>query len=361
METPETLADVLAACRSGFDPRILDRDALRLMAPSARTLPPSAARYMGLEMRLDPTGAAPDLCVGLTRGGAVLRDLAARARRAGAPEPGSAEAVAAAAAARRALWARRASMTYLEYDTPARPGSPPARPGVFAGLPAGAAAPGRGPRGELVRIAAGSLPRTCGMNPGAGLRRAVAAFAARVPAGCGILNTGVFPARSRESVRMVVSDMDPDRVRNLFAGGAAAAAGRGAAALLESLGGLPAGAGLSVDVPEPPGGPRVGLELFCGAADGRWAAARAADWHPLLRELVRRGPADADRVDAVLGWFGRLPMFTRFGPVVLARGLNHVKVVFAPEPTAVKAYGGLAILPRIGAAEAAPARERGRA
>ena len=354
MDETGSLAAVLAGCAAAFDPGMIDGPAMRRIGRVAERLPASAAAYMGFELPLGRCAGKPDLCVGLTAGGRAVKEIAEGGprRRGGRPD-GLAAAVATAAMERTELWARRATLTILEYDTPSDLTAAVGPPAVFATLPAGGRAPGRGADGELVDIAAASLPRTCGMAPPRGTRAAVAALIGRVPPRCGILNTGVFPARSAETVRLVVSDMDPDRIRRLLDGTAAERSGRSAARMLAGLGGRVTAAGVSVDVLPGGIGPRVGLELFCGAADGRWHAARASDWAGLVEALSGAGLAGGNAA-AALTWFGRTRMFTRAGPVVVHRGLNHLKVVCEGGPTGVKAYGGLAVLPWTGAGAARP-------
>lgn len=85
--------------------------------------------------------------------------------------------------------------------------------------------------------------------------------------------------------------------------------------------------------------PRIGIECYLHhgnrtRVDGRWTE--------FLDLLVARGMCRPDKRDALLRWPGQTS--ARFlWPVTVARGLNHIKLVYQPgHPTQAKAYFGFA-------------------
>ncbi len=350
--TAVSLRPVLAGLQPIIPAGMLSGPGLDRVLSVADRLPAVAAGYMGFELRLDRPDPAADLCAAFYPGGPLAGWLSSSGRgaRPGTP-PAALGGFADRYTRREAAWARASRLAILEYDAA---DDPPADglPGVFLifarPLPIrGRAAPG------VAAAAAGGLPGALGLPALPAVRPRVEGVLSAFGDSALVSNVGVFPARSRDSVRLVFAGLNPSSVPGmLLAAGWPGPSGEITRALGD-FGGLVRSLGLSLDVDASGVGPRAGLELFAGPPDG-WAEDSPSDWTPLLDRLEALGLCLPAKADALRGWTGRSRVFTSWGVRVACRGVNHVKITFGVGAPSVKAYVGLALLDPAGGGPAGP-------
>ena len=98
-------------------------------------------------------------------------------------------------------------------------------------------------------------------------------------------------------------------------------------------------------------GERLGVEVH--VSDGRrswieggWSASTLAVWRPVFDALVSSGRCVRAKAAALLSLDGPWTLGTGFGPLTMGGGINHLKLVFARETVAVKAYPAFGLLGR---------------
>ena len=341
--TAVPLRPVLAGLQPIIPAGMLSGPGLDRVLSVADRLPAVAAGYMGFELRLDRPEPAADLCAALYPGGPLAGWLSSSGRRA---RPGTPLAALGGFAdrytRREAAWARASRLAILEYDAA---DDPPADglPGVFLifarPLPIrGTAAAG------VAAAAADGLPGALGLPALSAVRPRVEAVLSAFADSALVSNVGVFPARSRDSVRLVFAGLNPSSVPGMLpAAGWPGPSGEIRRALGD-FGGLVRSLGLSLDVDASGVGPRTGLEFFAGPPGGAWAEGSPSDWTPLLDRLKSLGLCLPAKADALREWTGRRRVFTSWGVRAACRGVNHVKITFGAGSPSVKAYVGLALL-----------------
>lgn len=339
--------DLVSPCLS--HPLFDEERAKREITDVLRPVPGESVPMIGFETGLADRDSV-DVFLGFTAGDAAALGRYARTARRGKGGPG--EGVLERLATFSERWRRserlRSDLQHVWLEHDARPGDARERgaPGIFLGR--GTALPGDRDALDWARERCTEMARLSGQRPGPEVRDGIETCLARLPAGGGPTSVGYFLDRPHEAVRLCVSGLDPEGAAGWLdeighpcdpdafrtAIGELVARSRGHFGDLGML---------HLDV-GPRLGDRVGAEFVFEVNE---QLSRSRIETVLLDELIGRGLAERDRVEALADWPGAY--FAGPPPRSLfLRRVNHLKVVFRDEGLVrAKAYFGVRVrLPR---------------
>jgi hypothetical protein len=227
----------------------------------------------------------------------------------------------------------RLGTVWLEFDGHHQgPGVPV--PNVLFGLPfedhVGEAGPWQ--------VAESALELLTGESPPRRVRDMLERCFTALPSGAHLFQLGVMLGRRVKGVRVCVCNLSLDGIGEYLDRLGWTGRREELIGALSPLTGQALRLALGIDVGDMIA-PRIGVE--CYLHDGPRTRIEG-HWAELLDLLVARGMCRLDKRDALLCWPGQT--LARFlWPVIIARGLNHIKLVYQPGcPPQAKAYFGFA-------------------
>ena len=348
MPAGASFAAVLAGCRSLFPPALLGAAGWERLLEQARRLPSCVAdHHFGFEFRLGESSPAADLGVVVLPASELARHYVRKGARA---EPGSPAAALAAGLREQtenpdSYLARGVAGMVLEYDlAKVEPDRPPPAPGIF--FTPRHSAPGARPEfhehGDPAGLLA-ALAVTAGWSSYEDEVPRVERILASLPDSGYLLQAGALPGRSPKAFRLVIKGVAKDAIPALLERIEWPGPAAEAAEVLAALDDLVAYAAVSLDVTTRGVGPRLGLELY---RPPKWFAVDRTGWHPFIARIEERGWCLPAKADGLRSWPGAERLLADREVRAVRRGINHVKVVIAPDtPTAAKAYAGMDVHP----------------
>ncbi|MCY4441303.1 MAG: hypothetical protein OXE53_14000 [Deltaproteobacteria bacterium] len=341
----DTLADILRGLRPAVSSSLLDGRGWQRVLNHLQDSPATAVRLFGLEIRLADPAPVADLAIPVSPDSPTAAHFiaagAAADRHSDAARLARCISEMSRAGSPLAQWVTSA---FLEYDIAALPpGTAAAAPGVCLALRSLPSAEAGHPAPDTI---AAALADVAGWAHDVREQRAVQRAFDALPPDATIAWAGALPGRGLRAIKLVTRGVDGPATPGFLARLRWPGSIKAVADVLSIMTDVcsPALLQLSFNLTRDGPLPALGLELFVGTKPV-WLTSGRDDWRPLVVRLVREGWCLPDKAQGLLAWPGREKFFTAQGPLLVHRGINHVKLSIKDGSTSAKAYVGVGCFP----------------